>query len=91
MFKSRETKKLLNEWRSFINETNQSQASNKDAKESEYSKIGKDIPRVKHKPSKRSEQLRDLLNSKFSKTKNRNDFFNYEFFNDHSDEEMIGE
>ena len=45
MFKSRETKKLLNEWRSFINE----------------SAPGVNTTRVKHQPTKSAKDLRDEL------------------------------
>ena len=52
--------------------------------------MGKDITRVKYEPSQEAKKLRDLLNNKFSKGSHKN-FGGYEFFDQHSDEEMIGE
>jgi len=77
MFKARETKKLLNEWRSFINE----------------STSGVNTTRVDRDPKwsikKAAKDLRDELNRIYGNNKSKDIFYCYDFFDQHGDETMI--
>ena len=77
MFKARETKKLLNEWRSFINE----------------SASGVNTTRVDRDPKwsikKAAKELRDELNGIYGNNQLKEVFYCYDFFDQHDDESMI--